>query len=560
VNERRPWLLVLALLLIAGGLYVLTREQDDSGHQPLTPSGAHPPAAPGPGLTAKGAPTKVFADETPPPTEDEWLASWNPKDGVPMGDDTLRGVVVDPAGKPIWDARVYLRTRPGQATAIDAPDTWNARTDRDGKWQIEMAYAKRSLLGAWAPGYERAYLDELDAEAELRIVLEPAPELTVTVKAPPTKSRFAEAVEDARLRVRLSTEKAHEHPRPGEALRAEWDQLVETDKPIPLRIPSGVPAHITADAPGLASDPAFVALPVTAKDIMFQLVPSAGIRLRLVDAKTKAVLPLGGGGWGFTRVTHMASGFELDSSWSSDAIWHERGITKGRYRIDLRYRGYVDPMPLRVVEVTSPDKRVDVDVLLERDMKHVSLNLILRHAKGSQHAGNPIEHARLTLVRHREAKLPAWTFIGGQDMPMNDGGRKRTVEDLVPGTYDVLVWGSSAFPPVGHIVGLKLEGGTERTIDVTLEEGFGFRPADALEGKVGDLRPLRAQSERLGALPWIAWSGDVGLYQMDAQGFADVSGSGYVGPYPSNEITIVERLKDGGTRKKAVKASISPPR
>ncbi|MDJ0522980.1 MAG: carboxypeptidase-like regulatory domain-containing protein [Planctomycetota bacterium] len=473
-----------------------------------------------------------------------------------MGDDTLRGVVVDPAGKPIVNALVYLRTKEDQPAVLDSPYTWKARTDPDGRWQIEMAYASRSLLCAWAPGYERAHVLDLDPKQAVRLVLEPSPALTVTVKAPPRK----EPLEDARLRVRLPTDGASEFPRPGEDLAAEWDLFVETGKETPLRLPAGAKAFLTADAPGLTSDPAWVELPGVAKSVVLQLVPSATIDLRLIDAATKKPLPLGSGGWGFTSLAHTESGFELDSDWQSDnTIAHGRGIAPGAYVLRLRYRGYVEPSE-RTIEITKRDQELRLDVVLERDLEHATVHLLLEHAKDSQYAGSRVTSG-LTLLRRHEDASPVWKVAPvSMSWMRSDGRLTQTLEDVRPGTYDVLTWGGSRFSPVGHLMGLKVEGGQELRHKVVLREGYGFRPGDVLEGDLGPLRRLRVQSELLGALPWVVPGDETTLFEMDAKGFARVTGEGYVGMFPSKEITLVEILEGGGKRSRKVKASISPPR
>lgn len=565
MNQRVLLLGIAAILLVGGILVLLNRDEPSPARQLDAASHSGKAESERPGLTARGAEPVTEPEAQPAPTEDEWLRNWDPADGIPMGDDTLRGIVVDPAGRPIFDARLYLRTKEGQPPLLDAPSTWETRSDADGKWQIEMAYASRSLLCVWAPGYERAHITLLDPETELRVVLEPAPTLTVTVKAPVAKRDFLEdgPIEDARIRVRLIHADGREHPRPGEPLLAEWDQLIETGTPTAIRLPRDVRAHLTADAPELASDPPYVALPVPAKSVVLQLVPSAYIELRLLDAATRKQLAIGGGGWGFTQLTHQESGFELESTWSSvdgiETIGHGRGVVPGLYELRARYRGYAVPTPPRTVEVLKGAKAMRVDVPLVRDMQHGTLHLMLQHAAASQHAGQPVQHG-LTLIRRREDRPPMWKHAGGMSWMLNDGRMKRTLEDLAVGTYDVLAWDGARFPAVGHLVGREVKGGTEETVDVVLEEGYGFRPTDALGGTKDGSARMRAQSKLLGALPWVRWMGELSLFQTDAQGFTDAPTTGYIGPYPSKQITLVESPKDGKAEEHPLEASISPPR
>lgn len=557
------WQLAVAVLLIAVAVLLLAPHADAPQPSPDAVPEEPPPSDAAPVLRGSGPPAPAVAPEEEAPTETEWLAAWDPADGVPQGDDTLRGIVVDPGGEPIRDARVYLRTKPGQPVSIDDPATWNARTDRDGRWQIESAWAERSLLAAWAPGYERTSSTEIDSETEIRLVLEPAVPIAVTVRAPPSEPAppfHGEAVSDPRIRVRLTGEGGVEFPRPDEALAATWDQGIELDTPTPLRIPRDVPAHVTADAVGLASDPAFVALPAIAKELVFQLRPSATIRVRLLDAATKEPLALDGDFWGFVGVTAADSGFELEVDWLPGRVQYSRGVAPGRCRIYVRFRGYLAPKEPPTVLVSRPGELLDVDVPLERDLAHARLYVTTHNAEDSQLAGHHVVWGGPTLLRRREDASPTWRYAGTISVPTEDGGERRTLGDLEPGTYDVLLLDAGRFPSVGHRLGVELQGGEEVELEIPLEEGYGFRPSDAVQAPASGLLRLRAQSENLGILPWLAWNGESAFHQVDAEGFAEVTGEGYVGPYPSKHITLVEQPRGGEARSYVVKPSISPPR
>lgn len=508
----------------------------------VTPSGPAPPLLPGPDDAAGPGPG----------------ASLDTAGLRVMGHDRLEGVVIDPSGTPIAGARVYLRLEPGQPAVLDAPWAWSTHTDQDGRWLIEHAWAERSVLYAWAPGHERACVNQPTPTAPCRLVLEPAHAILVTVRAPERLDRFQPLLREARLRIRLGGEGAIEHPHLTEDLAAEWAQVVEPDVPTLVRIPRAARAYLTTDAPELACEPAFVALPVVAREVVFDLVRSATLYVRLLDSATRRPLPLGPD-TGFASVGTPGSRFALEATQVDDeAIWFRRGVAPGTYAITAQWRGYVAPNAPHLVEVPAHDSVVAVDVPLDRDMEHAVVHVRLHHAEGSPTAHAPIEHPTV-LLRRREDAPPVWGHFS-EAHAMVSGARK-TFARLRPGTYDILAWDSGLHPTVGALVGQAIAGGTETTLKVALHGGHGFQLGDVLEGAPGGVRRVRAHCDRLGALPWVDNFVRPSVYLTDAQGFVEtMGGSGRIGPYPYPTIRIVEQPARGPPRVHTVAASTGSPR
>jgi hypothetical protein len=231
-------------------------------------------------------------------------------------------------------------------------------------------------------------------------------------------------------------------------------------------------------------------------------------------------------------------------------------VALGEFAATARFRGYLPPDAPVPITITRRDQAEEVVVPLARDPAHAVVHLLLRHAEGSPKAITPIESG-VTLIRRREDVPSAWRWPVESPAAAR---RKRTLEDLQPGTYDILVWNGGRFPAVAVLIGLVVEGGTESTHEVELKSGYGFRPSDVLAGPRGTLRRLRASCDLLGVLPWVDNFEGPGIHFIDAEGFTQATAAGYIGPYPSEEIRIVEQPTGGSPREHAVRASIRPAR
>jgi hypothetical protein len=516
-------------------------------------------AAPGGGRdTLLPAPAQELALEgvLAPAQLEESVTSSPAVPGIRMGHDTLGGVVVDPTGRPIAGASVFLRSRSEDDSDVDHPRLWSTVSDAEGRWRIPAAWSARSLLGAWAAGFERAYVQDLTTDREMRVVLEPSPSAVITVLAPQPERLRGPLVEQVTVRVRLFGTGAVEHPRPHEQHAVEWQQAVLTGVPVKLGVPRGVRAHVTAHVREFACQPAFAALHETGRDVVLRLVPSATIVVQLLDADTRDPLPLDMDGWGHVAVRSVESGFDVPStSDEAGALRFHEGVAAGVYDLDVRYRGRVPVLLPRGATVGRSADSVRIDVALARDMERAVVHFLTRHAPGSPKESTPLAPGRV-LLRRREDPVPTWR----QETGALVSGTRSTMEALIPGTYDVLLWNGGRFPAVGALAGIVVRGGTETQHEVLLRPGWGYRPTDVLDGAYDGVRRMRAHCDELGVLPWVDNFEGEHFHASDRDGFALVPIAGYIGPYPFSSLWITEHPAGAAPREHSLRPSIGPPR
>lgn len=493
--------------------------------------------------------------------EDEFLASWDLKRGLPMGETLLRGMVVDKNGEPIPGSLVFLRAKSGQPPAVDDPLTWSVRAAADGHFELADTWAARSFACAWAPGYERAYIEHLEAAEDLVFVLPEAPVVLVRVLPPVVSRRFQQDVQKACVRVRLTDPGGREFPRPDEPLRAEWSQPAVPGTATAVRIPQGARAHLTAAGPRLASEPAFARVPHAAKMIRFQLVQAGEIGVRIVDAASGQPIPWNSDGGSYLDLSHVQSGFSPEGwgGWergASDGYRWRGGVPVGEFEVQIRQRGYLPAAKRIRLSVRAPGQSVKVEIPLVRNMGVVTLTLHVSHAEDSQRAGSRVEGGLRVFLRRTEDHRALWKHGSGMQSPRESHSLAFVLPELSPGLYDVLIWGGSIAPGVAYLRAVRLEGGADVSVDMALRDGYGFRPSDVLGEAPGSPLELRAEGETLGVLPWI-WRGVP--HETDENGFASVGPGGYIGPYPKATLTIVERLPSGQVRRQPIKPSIRPP-
>lgn len=537
---------------VAITLLVMARETADEP-QPARP---HDEAAQEGGeaaLKARGE-RPVEPDEPEAPASDPFLKDWDAAEGVPMGNDELKGIVVDVTGAPVPYASVWLRAKPGQPKAIDSAWAWKADADGEGRWTLRHTWATRSTLGAWAEGFDPAFVEDLSAEREIRVVLEKSPTMVVVIRPPDLGPQTSVSVSGLRIRIRLVDANGVEHPAPGQALAREWDQRAELDKPTEIPVPRGQHAHVTAGAFEWACTPAFQRYPAAAKELEFTLVPTSEIYVRLLDAETGDEVKMQGDGSGYWAARHVESGFQADSYGPGRfTAW----VPVGEYDIELRYRGYTTPPVKPRVRVERPGQRLRLDIKLARDRTVGTLHVDARYAADSQLAEAAVETGGLLLARRRESKDPRWRRIAFMSGRHGRLGERHTAEKLTPGTYDLLVWdGLDTLPKVGIVKGVKLAGGDELVVKVELRGGWGYRPSDVLKREGEELVTVRAEAPGLGVLPWVTINASV--YIVDEKGFVETDLAGYIGQFPFGEITLVKRAPDGTLTKHPLKPAISP--
>ena len=331
---------------------------------------------------------------------------------IVLADDGARlaGTVMDALGGPVADARVQLWRVAGALQSLV-----ETRSDSDGKFELWAAPGSASIR-AEAPGYAATSRGVVAPSADIALQLTPAGTISGTV----VERATGKPVADVEVRALFEGIRGRSF-----AAVSGYDGRFSVTGLEPGRY------LVSAEHERFRAESAItvqLGLAQVVKSLSVPLVPAVTVHGRLVSQSGDAREACLGG-----RVTLDPTGVSQPegaspsaslSAVEPDGTVHLRGLTRGRYRVDVRCADEALTETAAPLEVHDQDVRVTWQI--ER-----GLGLEISVLDG---ANQPVPHAALVMQRTSVERAGATIFT---PLSADEHGHASTGTHLLPGSYTI---------------------------------------------------------------------------------------------------------------------------
>lgn len=467
----------------------------------------------------------------------------------------LAGVVRDREGGGVGEATVFLLSK-GDAEGPAA----RTETDENGRFDLGRQDPRGHWIGAVQAGHLPAHLDgdALEQDGELELVLEPGPEVRVTL----SDGEGGSLELDTRIRVTADGE-ARDWPRPDEAWAVKREAVIPPgSRQVRLRIGTRGPVRILASYRNVMPvlEPHFPRFDAPPAHVAFTVRPSCVLDITILDDESGEPLDRGFD-YRLMRGDTVATGGS--TTLAGGRITMAYRLPPGTYVFQAWANGYRRHEGSTVV-LQEFGERAEVEVRLERDPTlgslRVSIPVLARLPTIPSHDGTP-RAPPANFLFERPSFLGPYTWAPDPDERHGAWGGLRgekTRESDTDYLFTFVPAGEVSLLVMERISGraafaarVRITAGRTETVTIDLEPGL-LVPVDRYVSEEGTTRSFLVRHPVFGVLP--TCSSVSGYVSSLWQPGAVPGRTARIGPYPGPTLEIVVEDEAGETTTHAVRA------